>query len=241
MRDKKFDSVKFMRQIRDKMSQEIKEMTVQEQIKYFEKKSGVRQTGKSRAVVKSLKFHLTQIPPSGFRHLSSAIFPPSAVSRPLPSALRLLSSAVCPLTSAFRHLTAVICPLPSVLCPLPSVLRPLTSDLRPPTSDFCSLLSVTVRCPLSSVCRHLPSAPSCHVEALAKSEASATAGPSAICHLFSVIRPLTSVIQQLFNLANNVPQIVHVISGLIHVKKRASFYILGVSCKVNSLFFTFQP
>ena len=32
MKNKKFDSVKLMRQIRDKMSQEIKEMTLQEQI-----------------------------------------------------------------------------------------------------------------------------------------------------------------------------------------------------------------
>jgi hypothetical protein len=51
MKNKKFDSVNLMRQIRDKMSQEIKEMTPQEQIKYFEKKSGVRKTQKKRAVV----------------------------------------------------------------------------------------------------------------------------------------------------------------------------------------------
>jgi hypothetical protein len=31
-----------------------------------------------------------------------------------------------------------------------------------------------------------------------------------------------------------------VISGLIYVKMRASFYILGISCKVNRLFFTLQ-
>ncbi len=51
MKNKKFDSVKLMRQIRDKMSQDIKEMTLQEQIKYFEKKSGVRKKEKNIAVV----------------------------------------------------------------------------------------------------------------------------------------------------------------------------------------------
>ena len=36
---KDFDAVKMMREIRDKMSQEMKDMTIQEQVEYINKKS----------------------------------------------------------------------------------------------------------------------------------------------------------------------------------------------------------
>jgi hypothetical protein len=41
-KDKIFDAVKMMREIRDQMSEEIKGMTPKEQIEYIEKKSGFR-------------------------------------------------------------------------------------------------------------------------------------------------------------------------------------------------------
>lgn len=41
-KDKTFDAVKMMREIRDRMSEEIKGMTPKEQIEYIEKKSGFR-------------------------------------------------------------------------------------------------------------------------------------------------------------------------------------------------------
>lgn len=49
-KDKIFDSVKIMREIRDKMSQEMKGMTPKQQIDFVEKKSGLQRKRVNRAV-----------------------------------------------------------------------------------------------------------------------------------------------------------------------------------------------
>ena len=49
-KDKTFDSVKIMREIRDKMSQEMKGMTPKQQIEFVEKKSGLQSKKVNRAV-----------------------------------------------------------------------------------------------------------------------------------------------------------------------------------------------
>ena len=49
MKKKAFDSVKMMREIRDRMSKEIQRLTPKERIEYFEKKSGIRKKADSRA------------------------------------------------------------------------------------------------------------------------------------------------------------------------------------------------
>jgi len=49
-KDKTFDSVKIMREIRDKMSQEMKGMTLKQQIDFVEKKSGLQGKKVNRAV-----------------------------------------------------------------------------------------------------------------------------------------------------------------------------------------------
>jgi hypothetical protein len=51
-KNKTFDAVKMMRDIRDCMSEEMKGMTVEEQIKYIERKSGLkRETRKQLAAI----------------------------------------------------------------------------------------------------------------------------------------------------------------------------------------------
>ncbi|MGQ9630274.1 MAG: hypothetical protein ACUVXI_08165 [bacterium] len=52
-RDKTFDAVKIMRSIRDRMSEEMKGMTPEEQIEYIERKSGLRREGKERVATTS--------------------------------------------------------------------------------------------------------------------------------------------------------------------------------------------
>jgi len=45
-KDKAFDAVKIMRDIRDRMSEEMKGMTPRQQIEYIERKSGIKENGK---------------------------------------------------------------------------------------------------------------------------------------------------------------------------------------------------
>lgn len=42
MKNKDFDAVKMMREIRDRMSKEMNGMTIKEQIEYIKKKSGLQ-------------------------------------------------------------------------------------------------------------------------------------------------------------------------------------------------------
>jgi hypothetical protein len=50
---KTFDAVKMMREIRNRMSKEIKGMVPEEQIEYIEKKSGLRRVENKRATTVS--------------------------------------------------------------------------------------------------------------------------------------------------------------------------------------------
>ncbi|MDI6777166.1 MAG: hypothetical protein QMD03_08020 [Syntrophales bacterium] len=52
-KDNIFDAVKMMRDIRDRMSEEMKGMTPKQQIEYIERKSGLRREGKKRTVTAS--------------------------------------------------------------------------------------------------------------------------------------------------------------------------------------------
>ena len=52
-KDKIFDAVKMMRDIRDRMSEEMKGMTPKQQIEYIERKSGLRREGKKRVATVS--------------------------------------------------------------------------------------------------------------------------------------------------------------------------------------------
>lgn len=52
-KDNIFDAVKMMRDIRDRMSEEMKGMTPKQQIEYIERKSGFRREGKKRTATAS--------------------------------------------------------------------------------------------------------------------------------------------------------------------------------------------
>jgi len=49
MKKKTFDAVKMMREIRDRMSEEIRRLTPKERIEYFERKSGLEKKADTQA------------------------------------------------------------------------------------------------------------------------------------------------------------------------------------------------
>ncbi len=53
--NKDFDAVKMTREIRDRMSEEMKGMTIEEQIEYIRRKSGLRKVEEKQEVVVSEK------------------------------------------------------------------------------------------------------------------------------------------------------------------------------------------